>query len=78
MSEREFRQGKVSASCESEWMEIIDRIENAIMLSVANKVLENAAMSEEKYEENIQKDKLVELRRFSRKKQVNPPSRSAC
>jgi|GEM_PF-2064101 len=58
---------------------IIDKIEAAILVSLANKVLEQAAIKEEKIEDDRERVKLVELRRFSsRKKHVNPPSRTAC
>ena len=78
MSDYEHRQGRSLRTCDNEWREIVDRIEEAIVMSLANKVLENAAIEEEKFEENRKKVKLVELRRFSRKKHVNPPSRKAC
>jgi hypothetical protein len=51
----------------SEWEGIIDRIEEAIVLSLANKVLENAGIKEEKVGENRRKVRVVELRGFPRK-----------
>ena len=78
MSNEEHRQGKNPGCQDNDWRGIVDKIEEAIVMSLANKVLENAAIEEEKFEENRKKVKLVELRRFSRKKHVNPPSRKAC
>lgn len=50
-----------------EWEGIIDRIEEAIVLSLANKVLENAGIKEEKIGENRRRVRVVQLRGFPRK-----------
>jgi hypothetical protein len=78
MSDHENSRGKNLGCCENEWQGIVDKIEEAIVMSLANKVLEQAAIKEEKNEEDRKRVKLVELRRFSRKKHLNPPSRKAC
>jgi len=54
-----------------EWEGIIDRVEEAIVLSLANKVLENAGIKEEKVGENRRKVRVVELRGFPRKRLAN-------
>jgi len=77
MSDNENRRGKDLECKEIEWHEIVDRIEEAIVMSLANKVLEQAAIKEGMCEETRRTGKLVELRRISRKKHVNPPSRKA-
>jgi len=77
MSDHERGRGRNPGCEENKWHEIVDRIEEAIVMSLANKVLEEAAIKEEMYEENRKRVKLVELRRFSRKKHVNLPSRKA-
>lgn len=51
-----------------EWEGIIDRIEEAIVLSLANRVLENVGIKEEKIGENRRKVRVVELRGFPRRK----------
>ena len=79
MTERGGREGK-NPGClrEKEWQGIINKVEEAIVMSLANKGLEQAAINEETIEEDRKRVKLVELRRFSsRKKHVNPPSREA-
>ena len=81
MSEHGGREEKKNPGCvrENQWEGIIDKVEEAIVMSLANKVLEQAAIREEKIEEDRKRVKLVELRRFSsRKRHVNPPSRRAC
>jgi hypothetical protein len=50
-----------------EWTEIIDRVEAAILMSVANKVLADAAARQEEVDEHRKQLKLVELRNFYRK-----------
>lgn len=77
MSDRGYRRGRNLGCEENEWHDIVDRIEEAIVMSLANKVLEEAAIKDKMYEENRRMVKLVELRRFSRKKHVNLPSRKA-
>lgn len=76
MSEYEWGQGRdLSSSTRKtqsrEWEGIIDKIEEAIVLSLANKVLENAGIKEEKIGENRKKVRVVEMRGFPRKRQVN-------
>jgi len=78
MSDYDHREGKSWGGSENEWRKIVDRIEEAIVMSLANKVLENAAIKEEELEEDRRRSKLVELRRFSPKRRLNPPSRKAC
>lgn len=78
MNDREHGRGKNTGRCEEEWQGIVDRIEEAIVMSLANKVLEQASMKHEKVEGDRERVKLVELRRFySRKRHINPPSRRA-
>jgi len=78
MSDHEHRRGKDLGCHENEWQGIVDKIEEAMVMSLANKVLEQAAIKEEKIEGDRKRVKLVELRRFSsRKKHVNLPSRRA-
>ena len=72
--------GEKTPGCirEKQWEGIINKVEQAIVMSLANKVLEQVAINEEKTEEDRKRVKLVEIRRFSsRKKHVNPPSREA-
>jgi hypothetical protein len=59
--------GKAS---EDEWEGIINRIEEAIIISMANKVLENATLRERQIEESRRKLKLIELKRYPRRKSV--------
>jgi hypothetical protein len=77
MSDHGRGRGRNPGCEENEWHEIVDRIEEAIVMSLANKVLGEASIKEEMYEENRKRVKLVELRRFSRKKHVALPSRKA-
>jgi hypothetical protein len=77
MSDHGHGRGRNPGCEENEWDEIVDRIKEAIVMSLANKVLEEAAIKEEMYEENRKRVNLVELRRFSRKKHVALPSRKA-
>jgi hypothetical protein len=76
MSDHE-NEGKAIACGEKEWQEIIDKIEDAIILSLANKVLEQAETKTEKPDENHRNVKLVEFRGHTRKKQVRLPTRGA-
>jgi hypothetical protein len=50
-----------------EWTEIIDRVEAAILMSLANKVLAEAVDRQDQVDEHRRQLKLVELRSFSRK-----------
>jgi hypothetical protein len=53
-----------------EWTEIIDKVEAAILMSLANKVLAEAVERQEEIDENRRQLKLVGLRSFSRKDSV--------
>jgi len=55
----------------SDWEGIIDRIEEAIVLSLANRVLEKAGIREEKVREDRKKVRVVKLRGFPHKRQAN-------
>jgi hypothetical protein len=64
--------GNVSDSCSSckkapkdEWTEIVDKVEAAILMSLANKVLANAVDRQDQIEEHRKQLKLVELKKFS-------------
>ena len=50
-----------------EWTKIIDRVEAAILISLANKVLAEAVDRQDQIDEHRRQLKLVELRSFSRK-----------
>jgi hypothetical protein len=53
-----------------EWTAIIDRVEAAILMSLANKVLAEATDRQDQIDEHRRQLKLVELRNFSRKDSV--------
>ena len=53
-----------------EWTQIIDRVEEAILMSLANKVLAEAVDRQTRIDEHRRQLKLVELRSFSRKDSV--------
>jgi hypothetical protein len=53
-----------------EWTKIIDRVEAAILISLANKVLAEAVDRQDRIDEHRRQLKLVELRSFSRKDSV--------
>jgi hypothetical protein len=53
---------------EDEWEGIINRIEQAIVITMANKVLENATLREKQIEERRRKLKLIELKRYPRRR----------
>ena len=55
---------------EDEWTKIIDRVEAAILMSLANKVLADATVRQNEIDEHRKQLKLVELRNFSRKDSV--------
>ena len=66
--------GNVSDSCFSrkkkpkdEWTEIVDKVEAAILMSLANKVLAEAVDRQDQLDEHRRQLKLVELRNFSRR-----------
>jgi len=50
-----------------EWTEIIDRVEAAILMSLANKVLANTVDKQDQIDEHRRQLKLVELKDFSRR-----------
>jgi hypothetical protein len=69
--------GKSNRACVSkekatvdEWTAIIDRVEAAILMSLANKVLAEATDRQDQIDEHRRQLKLVELRNFSRKDSV--------
>ena len=53
-----------------EWTKIVDRVEAAILMSLANKVLAEAIKRQDQIDEHRRQLKLVELRSFSRKESV--------
>ncbi|MGE5840788.1 MAG: hypothetical protein ACM335_00820 [Deltaproteobacteria bacterium] len=53
-----------------EWTEITDRVEAAILMSLANKVLAEAVDRQDRVDEHRRQLKLVELRSFFRKDSV--------
>lgn len=53
-----------------EWTKIIDRVEAAILISLANKVLAEAVDRQGRIDEHRRQLKLVELRSFSRKESI--------
>jgi hypothetical protein len=53
-----------------EWTKIIDRVEAAILMSLANKVLAEAIDRQDRIDEHRRQLKLVELRSFCRKDSV--------
>lgn len=55
---------------EEEWVAVIEKVESAIIKSVANKVLEEAGIKVEKVIENRRKVRLVELKPLYRRKQL--------
>ena len=50
-----------------EWTEIVDRVEAAILMSLANKVLAEAVVRQNEIDEHRKQLKLVELKNFSRR-----------
>jgi hypothetical protein len=64
------RDGTKGKALQDEWEGIINRIEEAIVISMANKVLENATLREMQVEESRRKLKLVELKRYPRRKSM--------
>jgi len=53
-----------------EWTKIVDRVEAAILMSLANKVLAEAVDRQDQIDEHRRQLKLVELRSFSRKESI--------
>lgn len=53
-----------------EWTKIVDRVEAALLISLANKVLGEAIDKQDQIEENRKQLKLVELATFVRKDSV--------
>jgi hypothetical protein len=69
--------GRGNSSCilngersKDEWTKLIDRVEAAILMSLANKVLAEAVERQEQIDEHRRQMKLVDLRNFSRKDSV--------
>ena len=52
---------------EDEWTKIIDRVEAAIVMSLANKILADATGRQNEIDEHRKQLKLVELKNFSRR-----------
>lgn len=50
-----------------EWAKIIDKVEAAILMSLANKVLADAVDRQDQIDEHRRQLKLVELKDFSRR-----------
>jgi len=50
-----------------EWTKIVDRVEAAILISLANKVLAEAVVRQNEIDEHRKQLKLVELKNFSRR-----------
>jgi hypothetical protein len=65
--------GNVSDSCsprkkpKDEWTEIVDKVEAAILMSLANRVLAEAVDRQDQIDEHRRQVKLVELKSFSRR-----------
>jgi hypothetical protein len=57
-------------SSKDEWANIVDRVEAALLSSLANKVLAEAVDRQNQVDEHRRQLKLVELRSFSRKDSV--------
>ena len=62
--------GTKGKASKDEWEGILNRVEEAIVISMANKVLENATLREMQIEESRRKLKLVELKRYPRRKSM--------
>jgi hypothetical protein len=50
-----------------EWSEIVDRVEAAILTSLANRILADATDKQNHIEEHHRQMKLVEIKKFSRR-----------
>jgi hypothetical protein len=50
-----------------EWTEIVDRVEAAILLTLANRVLAEAVERQDQIDEHRRQLKLVEMKNFSRR-----------
>jgi hypothetical protein len=50
-----------------EWTEIVDRVEAAILTSLANRILADATVKQNQIEEHRRQMKLVEIKKFSRR-----------
>jgi hypothetical protein len=59
-----------SKRSKDEWTKILDKVEAAILMSLANKVLAEAVERQEQIDEHRRQMKLVDLRNFSRKDSV--------
>jgi hypothetical protein len=49
-----------------EWTEIVDRVEAAILTSLANRILADATIKQNQIDEHRRQMKLVEIKKFSR------------
>jgi hypothetical protein len=67
---RRKQDGTKGKPLHDEWQGIVDRIEEAIVISMANKVLENATFKEKQVEESRRKLRLVELKEYPRRKSI--------
>lgn len=56
-----------------EWTEIVDKVEAAILMSLANKVLAEAVDRQDQIDEHCRRLKLVELKNFSHRIQADCP-----
>ena len=54
-----------------EWTKIVDKVEAAILMSLANRVLADAADRQNQVDEHRRQVKLVELKNFSRRTYVS-------
>ena len=54
-----------------EWAEVVDKVEAAILMSLANRVLADAADRQNQVDEHRRQVKLVELKSFSRRTYVS-------
>ena len=54
-----------------EWAEVVDKVEAAILMSLANRVLADAADRQNQIDEHRRQVKLVELKSFSRRTYVS-------
>jgi len=54
-----------------EWAEVVDKVEAAILMSLANRVLADAADRQNQVDEHRRQVKLVELKNFSRRTYVS-------
>jgi len=60
-----------SKRSKDEWAEVVDKVEAAILMSLANRVLADAADRQNQIDEHRRQVKLVELKSFSRRTYVS-------